>query len=237
MLDPKLDPNQLPEPIWVVAPHPDDEALGCGGLLAALSDLGGEVHALLVTDGGASHPHSVKYPRPALVGQRLTEWRAGLLELGIPAGQTVALGFPDGELARSDPARVRSALARAWATAPPATLLLPWRRDPHPDHRACWVCFEPLLGRVPCVLEYTVWLPERGEPGDWPQPAEGLSELLFPLSAAQQQRKANAIAAHRSQLGLIDDDPSGFVLAPEMVQRAVAGPERFFRHFAGRAGL
>ncbi len=232
-----LDPAQLPEPIWVVAPHPDDEALGCGGLLAALSDLGRKIHALLVTDGGASHPHSVKYPRPALASQRLDEWRAGLLELGVPAERTVALGFPDGELAACDPAEVRSAIARAWAASPPATLLLPWRRDPHPDHRACWACFEPLLGGVPCVPEYTVWLPERGEPGDWPRPAEELSELLFPLSAAWQQRKAKAIAAHQSQLGLIDDDPSGFVLAAEMVERAVAGPERFFRHSIGRADL
>lgn len=222
-----LDPGGLAGPVWVVAPHPDDEALGCGALCAELATRGREVWALLVTDGGASHPGSRRFPRERLARERLGEWRAGLAQLGVPPERTVALGFPDGALAGSDPGAVRAAVEAAWAAAPPATLLLPWRRDPHPDHRACWAHLAPLLAGKR-VLEYTVWLGERGEGPDWPQPAEGLAEWLFPVPPALAARKARAIAAHRSQLGLIDDDPSGFTLAPGMVERAVAGPERFF---------
>ncbi|MFC6619342.1 PIG-L deacetylase family protein [Deinococcus radiophilus] len=40
-----LNPATLSGPVWVVAPHPDDEALGCGALLAALVAQGTEVWA------------------------------------------------------------------------------------------------------------------------------------------------------------------------------------------------
>ena len=41
--------------ILVVAPHPDDESLGCGGLIAKLAASGSAFCVLFVTDGGASH--------------------------------------------------------------------------------------------------------------------------------------------------------------------------------------
>jgi LmbE family N-acetylglucosaminyl deacetylase len=133
-----LDPARLHGPVWVVAPHPDDEALGCAALLAALSDLGREVWALLMTDGGASHPGSLSHPRTRLAQLRLAEWRAGLAGLGVPEERTRALNLPDGALGQCDPAQVTAAVAAALSAAPPTTLLLPWRRDPHPDHRATW---------------------------------------------------------------------------------------------------
>ena len=42
----------------VVAPHPDDEVLGAGGLVSRLLDGSIEVNVLAVTDGEGSHPHS-----------------------------------------------------------------------------------------------------------------------------------------------------------------------------------
>ena len=39
----------------VVAPHPDDEILACGGLLQLLAQQGSEVLLVAVTDGDASH--------------------------------------------------------------------------------------------------------------------------------------------------------------------------------------
>ncbi|RZK45444.1 MAG: hypothetical protein EOO59_21060 [Hymenobacter sp.] len=38
-------------PTVVLVPHPDDEALGCGGLLALLRQAGQPVAAVLVSDG------------------------------------------------------------------------------------------------------------------------------------------------------------------------------------------
>ncbi len=224
-----LDPRTLPGPVWIVSPHPDDEALGCAALIAALTDLDREVHALLVTDGGFSHPNSPSFPRARLAQTRLSEWRAGLAALGVPETRTHALGLPDGALDRVDPADMGREVDRIFAVAPPATLLLPWRRDPHPDHRAAW---GPVWGAAPPAtrrLEYAVWLPERGDANAWPTAQEARVWSL--AVGAAQSRKAQAIAAHATQLGDISDDPHGFTLAPEMVQRALDGPELFFEAF------
>jgi LmbE family N-acetylglucosaminyl deacetylase len=104
-------------------------------------------------------------------------------------------------------------------------VLLPWRRDPHPDHRATW---GPVSAAAPAArrLGYAVWLAERGAVGDWPAPTEA-KVWTFGVGAAREC-KAQAIQAHQTQLGALSDDPSGFVLAPEMVERALGGPELYF---------
>ena len=57
----------------VVAPHPDDESLGCGGAIALLSGFGCPVHVLFISDGTGSHPNSRKFPPPALRALRESE--------------------------------------------------------------------------------------------------------------------------------------------------------------------
>ena len=50
----------------VIAPHPDDESLGCGGTIALLRQRGYSVHVLFVSDGTMSHPNSPAYPAERL---------------------------------------------------------------------------------------------------------------------------------------------------------------------------
>ena len=56
--------------LLVVAPHPDDEVLGSGGLLHLAVRAGRAVRVLLATDGQASHPGSSRWPVPRLVPAR-----------------------------------------------------------------------------------------------------------------------------------------------------------------------
>jgi len=225
-----LPPSSLLGPVWVVAPHPDDEGLGCGGLTAALTDLGTEVWAMLVSDGSASHAASLSWPPDRLAAERLGEWHAALDVLGVLPERRVSLGLPDSRLpwphqpgGEAAARLVHLALSRA----APGTVLLPWRRDPHADHRATHALVSQALAAWPQarVLEYTVWLPERGEADDLPRPGE--AEQWFTDLPEQQARKEAAIRCHRSQLGLlIHDDPAGFVLPEAMIRRSVGSPER-----------
>jgi LmbE family N-acetylglucosaminyl deacetylase len=217
----------------VVIPHPDDEALGCGGLLALLRQAGQPVAAVLVSDGSMSHPHSQDFSAVARRELRYAELRHALAVLGVDENQVLYLGLPDGQVPSAGPAFEAAAtqLADYIAAHHAATVLVPWRRDPHPDHRASSQLTAAALARLtqqpPRRLEYVVWAWERAAPTDLPRPGEGTGfRLDIAAVLAQKQR---AIAAHRSQLapGIITDDPSGFLLSEAMLAHFAQPTEVF----------
>ena len=84
--------------VLVVAPHPDDEAIGAFGLMSALRRRGARLWVLVVSDGGASHPGSTAWPPARLVPERRRETRRAMATLGIPPSRVRFLGLPDGAL-------------------------------------------------------------------------------------------------------------------------------------------
>ena len=212
-------------PTVVVAPHPDDEALGCGGLLALLRRAGQAVSAVLVSDGRGSHPRSQAFSGPARQAVRETEFRLALSILGLANDAPLLLGLPDGEVPdRADApgfATAAGQLVDFLESTRPATILVPWRRDPHPDHRATSQLVAAALAQLPHPprrLEYVVWAWERAAPADLPTPADAVRG--FRLDVAEVLTlKQRAIAAHRSQVapGVFTDDAEGFLLSPDML--------------------
>ena len=67
----------------VVAPHPDDESLGCGGAIALLRKFDFEVSILVLSDGTLSHPNSVKFPKEKLRDLRENELIEAAKILGV----------------------------------------------------------------------------------------------------------------------------------------------------------
>lgn len=207
-------------PTLVVAPHPDDESLGCGGAIALLRARGIPVRVVVVSDGTRSHPNSHRYPPLRLQQLRERETREALAILGVEAGAVVFLGLKDGAIpGESDlgfPAAVEQCQKQLVTLENCQTVLLPWRRDPHADHRATWHLLHRAMdssGKCRRV-EYPIWLWDQGEPRHMPYPGE---VALWRLDIAGViDRKLAAIAAHRSQTtDLIDDDPEGFRLTPQ----------------------
>ena len=77
--------------ILVVAPHPDDETLGCGGLISLLAQNGSAFYIVFVTDGSASHRNSRAWPSARLAAQREQEARNALaLSRNTKCGATVS---------------------------------------------------------------------------------------------------------------------------------------------------
>jgi len=64
--------------LLVIAPHPDDEVLGCGGLIDRVVNDGGSVYVLIATVGYAKQYGSVSSPR-----LRLEETRQVMELLGV----------------------------------------------------------------------------------------------------------------------------------------------------------
>ena len=222
-------------PTLVIAPHADDESLGCGGALALLAALGLPAHVLVLTDGTGSHPSSRRYPPAALRDLREHEALAAVAELGLPPASVTFLRLPDTASPRIGDADFAAATTRVVDVfrmfGPlPATVLVPWRREPHRDHRSAWELIQAAsarLGTAPRLIEYPIWLWELGAPGDYPQPGE-VQPWRLDVRAVLARKRA-AIAAHRSQTtALIDDAPDGFRLSAEMLAQATGPWELFF---------
>ena len=218
--------------VVIVVPHPDDEALGCGGLLALLRQAGQPVAVALVSDGSMSHPHSQEFPPAARRELRYAELRHALAVLDVEENNVLYLGLPDSQVPSAGPDFEAAAgrLAEFLTEQQADTVLVPWRRDPHPDHRASSLVTAAALARLPTPprrLEYVVWAWERAAPADLPQPGEGTGFRLDISSVLA--RKQRAIAAHRSQLapGTITDDPSGFLLSEAMLAHFAQPTEVF----------
>jgi LmbE family N-acetylglucosaminyl deacetylase len=190
----------------VVAPHPDDETLGCGGLIALAAQAGREVVVAALTDGAASHPRSRLYPPDTLAQVRRDELRRAVEILGDGRVETLAFGAPDGELRDFEPG------AQTWLSGfgPFACVFTTWAADPHPDHQAAYRIARGVAAQWRARLyAYPVWgliLEDDADAGP-----RGYTQRLD--VGSMLQRKRRAIAAHASQTGgLITDDPRGFRL-------------------------
>lgn len=216
----------------VVAPHPDDESLGCGGVIALLRQQGQAVSVLFVSDGSMSHPNSKRYPPEARRDLREREAASALEILGIAPDDIHFLRLPDTRVPvpTSENFAEGVALVRDQLKClRPQTVLVPWRRDPHGDHRATWHLLRAAVDQLEAPvrwLEYPIWVWESTQVGDLPTAADG-SWWRVDVSAFLPQKR-RAIAAHVSQTTpLIDDDPEGFTLSPEMINHFTQPYEYF----------
>jgi len=119
-------------PILVLAPHPDDETFGCGGLLALAVRAGASVRTVVLTDGGAQGEPGLRRAEAAEAARRL----------GIPEPEHWSLA--DRSLDPGDPA-LRSRLEELIAETAPAIVLVPSPAEIHPDHRALALAVYRLL--------------------------------------------------------------------------------------------
>jgi LmbE family N-acetylglucosaminyl deacetylase len=232
-----LDPATLSVTnVLVIAPHPDDESLGCGGLISSLAATRRTFHTLFMTDGGASHPGSRLWSRERLAACREREATDALASLGIGHHARTFLRLRDADMPAVASREWYAALARValvLRTFHPDLVLLPWRRDPHRDHRDSWALVTEAIsdvGMAPIQLEYTIWLEEFGQLDDYPRADE--AEPVFIDITAALQSKRSAIAAHLTQTSdLIDDDPAAFRLSAATIARLTGPYETYWRGF------
>ena len=206
-------------PLLILAPHPDDESIGCGGTIAAARAAGVDVHVLILTDGAASHPGSSAYPPARLRSLRESEARAAVDCLGVPPDNIRFFGLPDGAAPHDGPGFAAAArgIIRIIEAHGVATVATTSPYDRHPDHRACFrMALAACEATSTRLYHFPIW-------NLAPKPAERVPRgpiCGFRVAIGDQlPHKRRAIAAYRSQIGtLIDDDPSGFRLHEEFLR-------------------
>lgn len=193
----------------MLAPHPDDEALGTGGLLQAAALLGVPVRVVFATNGERNPWAQRAVERrlwldrnaPIRFGRlRRGEARAAAVDLGVPLESLHFLGLPDQGLTAmllSQPEAVVAPLAHCMAAWRPSVVVGPSPWDLHPDHSALAVAMEIAQLRIPESMRprslWTYLIHQRALRASRPP---GLN-LILP--AAWQLAKSRAIARHLSQ--------------------------------------
>jgi len=217
------------EPFVLLSPHPDDESLGAGGMIAAACAAGQRVEVVVVTDGAGSHPRSKRYPRERLVALRQAEVEAAGSLLGLPPDHVTHLMLPDTAAPSEGPmfeAAVNT-IVSVCAAAGAGSLFVTWDADPHCDHQATARMAVAVRERLPDIKLWAYpiwgWHLDPAAPLDLPGPHG------FRLDISPQQRaKRAAIDAHVSQMiNLIDDDPDGFRFT-ETTLAPFLGPYEYF---------
>ena len=123
--------------IVIVAPHMDDEALACGGLIARLPQKD-RVHIIYATDG-------MKSPAPIILGRdkispdlgkaRMQESIRAMKSLGVPEHNLHFLCLPEAQL-KKHLSSLRILLRDKIRAIAPRQIFVPFRYDRHPDHLA-----------------------------------------------------------------------------------------------------
>jgi len=214
----------------IVAPHPDDETFGCGGLIATAQAAGVPVAILYLTDGAASHPQHPRLTPATVAVIRQAEAIEAMQRLKVGRNALHFLGIPDGTLSHLSPVdfsvraqRLADALAPLQATA----LFLPCRDEGSAEHTGAFEMVQQalLLGQLrPQLFEYPIWA--RWRPHELVRIARGsrtVWRLAFPALVA---RKSAAVAANVSQIEATP--PWTTSVLPPGFTRCFAASEEFF---------
>jgi len=170
--------------ILVIAPHPDDESIGCGGTICLHTDRGDHVAAVFLTSGEFALGD---LPREKAWAIREAEAEESASILGITS--VTFLRRPDhylGDGIEEAATELRLLLERQQ----PQLIYLPHAYEGHSDHRACQPIVQAALSSTlippPALLGYEVWTPLSEY-----DRAENISQTMT--------RKLQAVCAHGSQ--------------------------------------
>lgn len=208
----------------VIAPHPDDEVLGCAGILAGMRDREADVLMLAVTDGEASHPCSQEWTPSRLRQQRPLESLRAVDCLGLDANALgwQRLGFPDSAVAGQEDQLVERLLE---VIRPGDRLISTWRLDGHCDHEATGrAAAFAASQRNACLIEVPIWAWHWARPNDSRIPWARARKLM--LDAPVMAKKRRAINAHVSQVTTDGQTPA--VLDQQTIERLLQPFELVF---------
>ena len=188
--------------VTVFAPHPDDETIACGGMIAQATARGDEVSIVILTDGRYSHKSEFKiWPNPKPDKIRATRRREAIKAsdvLGIVMENIHFMGFEDGTLVQhmSEAREFVKLHLKKWK---PTEVYVPCAGDAHADHAATnEIVLTAIseLGLNTDLYEYIVWQKDELELGnisDRPNAVKlDISEIL--------EVKMRALRMYQSQI-------------------------------------
>jgi LmbE family N-acetylglucosaminyl deacetylase len=179
----------MTDTVLVIAAHPDDEILGCGGTVALHTDRGDRVTAVIACEG-----ESLRYG-PEGVGQPQHMIRAAE-ELGVE--DIRPLGFADQRLDTLTLTDLIAPLERVVAEVQPRTVYCQWGGDVNRDHellfKAALVATRPTAASISSVFAF-----DTASSTEWAYPRSFVPDTWVDISTTLD-RKLAAMRCYESEV-------------------------------------
>jgi LmbE family N-acetylglucosaminyl deacetylase len=123
----------------VISPHPDDESLGCGGMIALRKSIGSQVKVIFLTNGEASHRGCCNTSGEVISARRRQHALEALSVLGVDEKDIYWLGLPDSKIPGKDGLGFEDAvndLSKLLLEINPQVVYTPHLMDGWLDHKA-----------------------------------------------------------------------------------------------------
>lgn len=182
----------------VIAPHPDDELLGCGGTLLRRIAEEGTIGWLLMT----AITEEAGW-QPEKVAQRASEIQRVREGLGVHSEDFFPLVFPTAELDSIPMSTLVSRISDVFKQFEPEEVLLPYPGDIHSDHRFTFEAASACIKwfRYPSVRRVLVYeTPSETDFGIDPRDS-GFRPNVFVNISQYIDRKLGLMAIYESEMG------------------------------------
>lgn len=141
----------------IIAPHPDDEVIGCGGLIKRLLDKGKEVHVIILSGGERSHNGCCQVSKENIITERKALALKAAHTMGVPIENLHLLDYPDGGVEYDH--KTTEKLKKLIDQIQPNTILIPHREEGWSDHLKAGFIIKTLTENKTSIsiYEYCVW--------------------------------------------------------------------------------
>lgn len=143
--------------ILLVAPHPDDEVIGCAGLIQQLLKAGKQIDVVILSGGEKSHSGCCHIDEIALVKARRELSRQAAQIVGLPLEHLHFLNYPDGGIAYNHHETNR--LKQLITDMKPDAIFIPHKGEGWSDHVEAGRIIKELTEECTDIqlYEYCVW--------------------------------------------------------------------------------
>ena len=207
--------------VLIVAPHPDDEAIGCGGLTARMVGSGCMPHVAILSGGGKSHAGCCTLNEAEIVAQRRQLTTKAACCLGLGDNHVHHLNFTDGSI-NGESTEVQH-LKELLDELQPKTVFIPHWGEGWPDHLKAAEMMKTIVAPDCEIYEYCVWAWYYNVWRlNWQQ-----ARVLW-MSDEEHHQKLQAVAAYITPLAPCGKPWSG-VLPKLLLKAAKWNGEIFFK--------
>lgn len=213
---------ELSENTVILAPHPDDEVIGCAGLIQTLVERGTPPHVIILTGGEGSHRGCCDTSAEDIIKARHQLTQKAATTLGLPLSNIHCLEYPDGgiDIAHTETEKLKVLLEEL----SPKAIFLPHNSEGWNDHvRVAGIIKKLIKQHLVDVYEYCVWM--------WYYNVWNLDNKnarILKISPSQHQRKLQAIEQYVTPLAPCGKPWSG-VLPKAFLKAARWKRELYFR--------